>query len=131
MIDLVKYLVTQIVDNPDDITANESVDETGSIIITLTVHPDDMGKVIGKGGKIISAIREIVKVKAIKQQKRVRLILKDPENAAEATPVVEKQPTEEEISIDIPEDAAAAAQIEEEPVEVTQTDPVSQSEPQE
>ena len=78
MIDLVKYLVTQIVDNPDDITLDENVDETSTHIITLTVNPDDMGKVIGKGGKIISAIRELLKVKAIKQGKRVRLTLQDP-----------------------------------------------------
>lgn len=79
MIDLVKYLVSQIVDHPDDIQIEESVDENNTRLITFTVHPDDMGKVIGKGGKIISAIREIVKVKAIKQQERVRVILKDPE----------------------------------------------------
>lgn len=78
MVDLVKFLVTQIVDNPNDITIDEAIDDTDTHIITLTVNPLDMGKVIGKNGKIIGAIREIVKVKAIKLSQRVRLILKDP-----------------------------------------------------
>ena len=91
MIDLVKYLVTQIVDNPDDITLDENVDETNTHIITLNVNPDDMGKVIGKGGKIISAIRELLKVKAIKQGKRVRLTLQDP--ADQPAPAEKKVPT--------------------------------------
>lgn len=85
MLDLTKFLVTQIVDMPDKVELEESTDEQGTIIITVTVDPQDMGKVIGKGGKIISAIREIVKVKAIKQNKRVRVILKDPEVEATQT----------------------------------------------
>lgn len=78
MIDLVKYIVTQIVDSPEDIQIDEQVDENNTVIITLSVNPNDMGKVIGKGGKIIGAVRELVKVKAIKQGKRVRVILQDP-----------------------------------------------------
>ena len=123
MIDLVKYLVTQIVDHPEDIQIKESVDETNSRLIILTVNPEDMGKVIGKGGKIISAIREIVKVKAIKIQQRVRLVLKDPEefDPSSKTPteteteIPTKPTTEPELSIDLP----------------TQTDSLSPSEPQE
>ena len=79
MKDLVSYILTQIVDYPDEISFDESTDESGAQIITVSVHPDDMGKVIGKGGKIISAIRELVKVKAVRQGVRVRLILKDPD----------------------------------------------------
>ncbi len=79
MVDLVKYLIDQLVDQPDIVTVTDSADDTGLITILVTVDPEDMGKVIGKGGKIISAIRELVKVKAIKLGKRVKLILTEPQ----------------------------------------------------
>jgi predicted RNA-binding protein YlqC (UPF0109 family) len=77
MLELVKYLVTALVDNPDQVKLTESTDETNTTIISLQVAPQDMGRVIGKNGKIISAIRELAKVKAIKQGKKVRLILQE------------------------------------------------------
>lgn len=88
MIDFIKFIVSTIVDQPDSLTIDETIDDTDTHIITLTVDPDDMGKVIGKGGKIISAIRELVKVKAIKQGKRVRLILEDPTQTDQPSPSV-------------------------------------------
>ena len=77
MLDLVKYLVTTIVDHQDKVQINETIYETQTHIITINVDPEDMGKVIGKGGKIINSIRELTKVKAIKQGLRVRVILED------------------------------------------------------
>lgn len=75
---LLKFLISQIVDQPDAVTVAEATDDTGTVILTATVAPTDMGKVIGKGGKIISAIRELVKVKAIKSNQRVRVVLAEP-----------------------------------------------------
>lgn len=77
MIDLVKYLVTNIVDKPDSVNITDTVDESNTHLINITVDPDDMGKVIGKGGKIINAIRELTRVKAIKLGERVRVVLED------------------------------------------------------
>jgi len=77
MLDLVKYLVTTIVDHQDKVEVVETIDETQTHILTINVDPEDMGKVIGKGGKIINSIRELAKVKAIKQGLRVRVILED------------------------------------------------------
>ncbi len=77
MIDLVKYLVTNIVDKPEAIKVTDTVDETNTHLINITVDPEDMGKVIGKGGKIINAIRELARVKAIKLGERVRVVLED------------------------------------------------------
>ena len=77
MLDLVKYLVSTIVDKPEAVEVTDSVDETNTHLINITVDPEDMGKVIGKGGKIINAIRELAKVKAIKQGARVRVVLQD------------------------------------------------------
>ena len=77
MLDLVKYLVGNIVDKPDAVQVTDTVDETNTHLINITVDPEDMGKVIGKGGKIINAIRELAKVKAIKTGTRVRVVLED------------------------------------------------------
>lgn len=78
MLNLVKYLVTNLVDKPDAMTVTEEIDPAGIHLITITVDPSDMGKVIGKGGKIINSIRELTKVKAIKLGTKVKVILKDP-----------------------------------------------------
>jgi predicted RNA-binding protein YlqC (UPF0109 family) len=75
MLSLVKYLIAALVELPDNVNITETVDETNTHLISIQVDPQDMGRVIGKSGRIISAIRELVKVKAIKQGKKVRLIL--------------------------------------------------------
>lgn len=68
------YIVSSIVDNPKDIVIEES-EEDGVITYTITVHSEDMGKVIGKEGKIIRAIRNVMKIPAIKQGKRISVSL--------------------------------------------------------
>lgn len=92
MLDLVKYLVTTIVDHQDKVEVNETVDETQTHIITINVDPEDMGKVIGKGGKIINSIRELAKVKAIKQGLRVRVILEDHLKTDQPYPLEPQEP---------------------------------------
>lgn len=70
MKELVEYLAKSLVDNPEAVTVNE-VDGEQSLILELKVAPDDMGKVIGKQGRIAKAIRTVVKAAAVKQHKRV------------------------------------------------------------
>ena len=65
MKELVELIAKSLVDNPDRVQVFQ-IDGEQSSIIELKVAPEDMGKVIGKEGKIISAIRRILKVKAIK-----------------------------------------------------------------
>jgi len=77
MKDLLEYIVKQIVDQVDQIKIEEKKGENGFVLLELTVAPEDMGKVIGKGGKIINAIRQILKIKAVKQGKKVNLKLID------------------------------------------------------
>ena len=79
---LLHFLISQIVDEPEAVKVETSTDPTGTVILTAGVAPEDMGKVIGKGGKIISAIRELIKVKAIKTNQRVRVVLADPPASA-------------------------------------------------
>ena len=68
--ELVEFIAKSLVDNPDDVVVNE-IEGSQSVIIELKVHPEDMGKVIGKQGRIAKAKRTVVKAAAIKDNKRV------------------------------------------------------------
>lgn len=70
--DLVEYIVKSIVDNPDSVTVSE-YDEGSSVMIEVSVAESDMGRVIGRGGSVVSSIRSLVQVLAAKQGKRVNL----------------------------------------------------------
>lgn len=70
MKELVETIAKSLVDNPDMVQVNEIAGEQ-SIILELKVAPEDMGKVIGKQGRIAKAIRTVVKAAAIKENKRV------------------------------------------------------------
>jgi hypothetical protein len=68
--ELVEIIAKALVDNPDEVEVNE-VEGTQSVIIELKVADEDMGKIIGKQGRIAKAIRTVVKAAAIKENKRV------------------------------------------------------------
>ena len=68
--ELVEFIAKALVDNPEEVSVNE-VEGSQSIIIELKVAPDDMGKIIGKQGRIAKVIRTVVKAAAIKDNKRV------------------------------------------------------------
>lgn len=70
MKELLEVVAKSLVDNPNQVQVNEIAGEQ-SIILELKVSPEDMGKVIGKQGRIAKAIRTIVKASAIKENKRV------------------------------------------------------------
>jgi uncharacterized protein len=74
MKDTLLFIVSQIVDNPADVAVDEATDEKRTIF-TLHVNPDDMGKVIGKKGRIIKAIRDLVKLMAAKHNIFVDVVL--------------------------------------------------------
>lgn len=67
---LVEIIAKGLVDNPEQVNVNE-IEGNRSIILELKVAPEDMGKVIGKQGRIAKAIRTVVKAAATKQNKRV------------------------------------------------------------
>ena len=70
MVELVKYIARSLVEKPDSVDVRE-VETEESIVIELRVDPDDMGKVIGKQGRIAKALRTVVKAAAVKQNKKV------------------------------------------------------------
>ena len=81
MVELVKYLVTSLVSKPEEVTLSVVEENEKTIVITVSVNPEDMGKVIGRGGKVASSIRTIVKSASVKENKRY--IVKIAENTAE------------------------------------------------
>ena len=60
MKDLLDFLVRELVDEPDAVQIEEAEDDRG-VVFTLRVGPDDMGKVIGRGGRTARAIRTVMK----------------------------------------------------------------------
>lgn len=70
MKELLETIAKSLVDNPESVQVKEVVGEQ-SVILELSVSQEDMGKVIGKQGRIAKAIRTVVKAAAIKENKRV------------------------------------------------------------
>jgi len=72
MKDLVEYIVKSIVAEPDKVNITEEDSEEG-LLIKLEVAPDDKGRVIGRQGRVAQAMRTLLRVKAAKDDTRVRL----------------------------------------------------------
>ena len=72
MKELVEVIAKALVTNPDAVVGTETVTERETVL-TLTVDPADMGKVIGKQGRIAKAIRTVLKAEAVREDKRVSL----------------------------------------------------------
>ncbi|HEY4517117.1 MAG TPA: KH domain-containing protein [Candidatus Paceibacterota bacterium] len=75
-----EYVVKALVDNPVDVKIVRTLDEMG-VLLTLTVHKDDMGKVIGRSGATAKAIRTILRVVGMKHDARVNLKIEEPEGS--------------------------------------------------
>ncbi len=72
MKDLVEYIIKAIVAEPDAVQITEEDSEDG-LLIKLEVAPDDKGRVIGRQGRVAQAIRTLLRVKAAREETRVRL----------------------------------------------------------
>ncbi len=75
--EFLEYIVGEIVDNPDDVKINRTVDERG-VLLELTVNPEDMGKIIGKAGATAKAIRTLLRVMGAKHDARYNLKIVEP-----------------------------------------------------
>lgn len=70
MKELVEVIAKALVDNPDEVAVTET-EKGDELVLELTVAPSDMGKVIGKQGRIAKAIRSVVKAAASKEDKKI------------------------------------------------------------
>lgn len=75
--ELVEYVIPWLVDHPEDLQIEEIEGEKGALIIELSVHPDDMGKVIGKRGRIIRGLRTLAKAAGQRDDRPVLLEVVD------------------------------------------------------
>ncbi len=78
--EVLEYVVKVLVDHPESIKVTRTIDERG-VLLLLDVHPEDMGKVIGKEGHTAKAIRTILRVVGIKNGARVNLKINEPEGS--------------------------------------------------
>lgn len=77
MKNILSFIVTSLADKPDEISIQE--EETDGIInFVIAVAPEDMGKIIGKEGRVIRAIRNVMKIPAMKRNVRINIALADP-----------------------------------------------------
>ncbi len=76
-----EYIVKALVDNPDDVKIDRTVDEMG-VLITMTVNAADMGKIIGRQGNTAKAIRTLLRVIGMKNNARVNLKINEPEGGS-------------------------------------------------
>jgi predicted RNA-binding protein YlqC (UPF0109 family) len=76
----VEEVVKMLVDNPDSVKVDRKVDEMG-VLITLDVHPDDMGMVIGREGSTAKALRTLLRVVGARNNARVNLKINEPEGS--------------------------------------------------
>jgi hypothetical protein len=97
--DFLEYIVKSIVDNPDDVKIERTIDEKG-VLITLSVNPKDMGMVIGRQGSTAKAIRTLLRVVGAKSDARVNLKIEEPEGSERAMRREEAPAEEAEKSID-------------------------------
>ena len=72
MKELVEFIAKSLVDDPSQVYVSE-IEGENSVILELRVGPEDMGRVIGKGGRTVNAMRTLIRVLAAKQGKRVTL----------------------------------------------------------
>ena len=75
---LLEYIVKALVDNPNDVTIERRVDEMG-VLLSLKVHAQDMGQIVGRQGSTARAIRTLVRIAGLKAHARVNLKIEEPE----------------------------------------------------
>jgi hypothetical protein len=71
MEDLLAYLARALVDHPDQVSVDSFDEEDGSVVLELHVAEDDVGKVIGRSGRTINALRTVVRASSVRLGRRV------------------------------------------------------------
>lgn len=96
----VEFVVKALVDHPEEVKTDRTIDEMG-VLITLKVNPEDMGQIIGRSGNTARAIRTLLRVVGAKHNARVNLKIHEPEGSThvprrERPDRPERAPREEE-----------------------------------
>lgn len=130
-----EYVVPNLVNHPEDVVITEE-EKDGMTVLTIKVHADDVGRVIGKSGKVIKSLRQIVRVMAIKQGVRAAVDVADSQGQRTVadTGNDDSSSTSDDMDMDITddddllmpdaeEDAVEESEVEEEAVEMPEEAP--------
>ena len=71
MRDLLEFLTRSLVENPDEVKVTEVEETDGEVVLEVEVADDDLGRVIGRGGRVANALRSVMKAAATREDKRV------------------------------------------------------------
>ncbi len=71
MEELLAYLARSLVDDPGAVNVESFEEDDGTVVFELHVAPDDAGKVIGRGGRTVAALRTVMKAAAVREERRV------------------------------------------------------------
>jgi predicted RNA-binding protein YlqC (UPF0109 family) len=101
--EFVEYIIKSIVDHPDSVKVDRTVDEMG-VLITLNVHPEDMGQVIGRQGATAKSVRTLLRVIGAKNNARVNLKINEPEGSERASRPTAVPATQTEGGAELPKE---------------------------
>ena len=71
MTELLEYLARCVVDAPDEVSVESFEEDDGTVVLELHVAAEDVGKVIGRGGRTVAALRNVIKASAVRHGRRV------------------------------------------------------------
>ena len=99
----VEYIVKALVSNPDDVIVERLIDEKG-VLLTLTVNPDDLGRVIGKRGVTAQSLRTLLRALGTKNDARYNLKIVNNDDERESYTVSSDDPASEPVDTTTDED---------------------------
>jgi predicted RNA-binding protein YlqC (UPF0109 family) len=76
--EFVEFIIKELVNHPEDVVVNRTVDELG-VLLTVRVHKDDMGLLIGRSGSTAKAVRTLARIVGMRNNARVNLKIEEPE----------------------------------------------------
>lgn len=79
--EFLEYVVKALVDYPDEVKVTRTIDEMG-VLLTLKVNPKDMGRIIGRQGSVVRAIRSLTRLVGLRNNARVNLKIEEPAGSA-------------------------------------------------
>jgi uncharacterized protein len=77
MEDLLEFLARALVDSPDEVKVEGFDEDDGTVVLEVTVAEDDVGKIIGRGGRTVSSLRTVMRAVASRQDQRVMIDIVD------------------------------------------------------
>lgn len=128
----VEYIVASLVENPKDVIVDRIVDEKG-VLLTLTVNPEDLGRVIGRRGATAQSLRTLLRALGTKDSARYNLKIVNNDDPSESTTISSGDPVQDEVvetandTVAVDEDEA----VSEETVDNSTEDVVENDEPEE